>query len=272
MSKKTKDKDDKKILYYSDEVNDDFGDIGIDIQPLPENYKYYSNNPLRVLRKFFFYRCLVTPITWVYNKLIRHISYKNKKCMKGYKNRGCFMYGNHTAFICDAFNPTYIAYPRWADIVVAEATTSVKGIRWLVSDLGALPIPSNLHKMSQFTQAIERAINKKHWVAIYPEAHIWPYYAGLRNFLPVSFRYPVKLNTPVFSYTMTFQKRKHSKKPKITVYVDGPFFPDTTLPIKQSAQKLRDEVYTAMKARTDEYSTYQYKYEYVYRPKERNED
>jgi 1-acyl-sn-glycerol-3-phosphate acyltransferase len=259
---------DKIVRTYSDEVKDDFADTNIKTVPLPQNFKYYSNNIFLKIRKLLVYRCLVTPVTWIYNKLIKHISYKNKKCMKGYKKRSCFMYGNHTAYVCDAFNPTYIAYPRWADVVVNEDTTSIKGIRWLVMDLGALPIPSDLHKMAQFNDAMAHAVEHKHWVAIYPEAHIWPYYTGIRSFPAVSFRYPVKFNCPVFAYTMTFQKRKHSDKPKITVYVDGPFIPDANLPQKQAAQKLRDEVFAAMKDRCDKYSTYEYKYQYVYVPKE----
>lgn len=258
----------KEIRYYSDEQHDDFAGTSINTKKLDKNYKYYSKNPLIKIRKFIVYRCIVTPLTWIYNKLIKHISYKNKKCMKGYKNRGCFMYGNHTAYICDAFNPTYISYPRWADVVVNEDTTSIKGIKWLVKDLGALPIPSDLHLMQKFNEAIEHAIAKKYWVAIYPEAHIWPYYTDVRNFPAVSFRYPAKANAPVFAYTMTFTKRKHSQKPKINVYIDGPFLPDTTLPIKQAAQKLRDEVYNAMKDRCAKYSDYEYKYQYVYKPKE----
>ena len=65
---------------------------------------------------------------------------------------------------------------------------------------------------------------------------------------------------------MTFQKRRFFKKPGITVYVDGPFFPDESLPLKAAQKKLRDEVHAAMKARAEEHSTYEYKYTYVYRP------
>lgn len=262
----------QEIRYYSDEAHDDFANTHIKTKQLNPDFKYYTSNPLIRLRKFVIYRCIITPIVFLYVKVIRRVSYRNKKCMKGYKKRGCFIYGNHTAFACDAFNPTCLAYPRWADVVVNEDSTSIKGCRWLLMDLGALPIPSNIHMMNKFTDAISHAIEKKHWVAIYPEAHIWPYYSGVRNFPAVSFRYPVKLDAPVFAYTMTYKKRKHSDRPKITVYVDGPFLPDKSLPQKQAIAKLRDEVYSAMKARTDEFSTYDYKYKYVYRPEEEGAD
>ena len=258
----------QEIRYYSDEVHDDFAQTNIDAVPLPAGFKYHSDNIFRRLRSFFIYRVLATPACFLYCKLIRRIKYVNKKCLKGYKKQGAFIYGNHTAFVCDAFNPTVLAFPRPAKVMVSEDSTSIKGIRWLIMDAGALPIPSSLHLMPAFNGEIERAIAKKYWIAIYPEAHIWPYYSGVRNFPAVSFRYPVKLNAPVFTYTMTFKKRKHSSRPKITVYVDGPFLPDSDLPAKKAQQKLRDEAYAAMKARADEFSTYDYKYKYIYRPEE----
>ncbi len=259
-------------MYYSDEVHEDFARTHINPRPLKSNFKYHTRNPLVRARTFFIYRIIATPVVHLWMRVIRGVRYVNKKCMKGYKNRGCFIYGNHTGFVTDAFNPTVLAFPRPAKTMVMEDATSIKGLRWLLMDLGALPIPSDIHLMGAFNAEIERSISKKNWVAIYPEAHIWPYYTGVRNFPAVSFRYPVKLGAPVFSYTVTFSKSKFFKCPKITVYVDGPFLPDTSLPLKQAQHKLRDEVYSAMKTRADEHSTYKYKYDYVYRPASQTED
>ncbi len=252
--------------YYSDELHDDFAETHIDTRPLPENFKYHSANPLVAIRRFIVYRLIATPAVFLYMKVLRGVKYVNKKCLKECRDRGCFFYGNHTAFACDAFNPTALAFPRAAKVMVNEDSTSIRGIRWLLMDAGALPIPSGLHLMPAFNGEIERAISKKNCVAIYPEAHIWPYYTGVRAFPAVSFRYPAKLGAPVYSYTMTYRKRRFFKKPGITVYVDGPFYPDASLPLKQAQRKLRDEVYCAMKARADEYSVYKYKYDYIYSP------
>ena len=256
--------------YYSDEVHDDFAETHIKTQPLPKGFEFHSMNPFVVVRRFIVYRLIATPVVLLWMRVFRGVKYVNKKCTKGYKKQGCFIYGNHTGFVTDAFNPTVLAFPRPAKVMVSEDSTSIKGLRWLLMDAGALPIPSGLHLMPAFNGEIGRAISKRNWVAIYPEAHIWPYYTGVRAFPAVSFRYPVRLNAPVFSYTVTFSKSKFFKHPKITVYIDGPFLPDKTLPLKQAQQKLRDEVYSAIKARTDEFSTYKYKYDYIYRPKEEN--
>ena len=98
-------------------------------------------------------------------------------------------------------------------------------------------------------EEIGKKITAKKCVMIYPEAHIWPYYTGIRPFRELSFRYPVQYQTPVFCLTNTYQKRRFSKRPRIVTYIDGPFYPDGTLSMKQQKQKLRDEVYERMKER-----------------------
>ena len=81
-----------------------------------------------------------------------------------------------------------------------------------------------------------------------PHDFVWPYYTGIRNFKSVSFKYPVKLDTPVFSCTTTYQK--HKNKVRTILYIDGPFYPDKRLNLKQAQEKLRNEVYQKMVARS----------------------
>ena len=85
---------------------------------------------------------------------------------------------------------------------------------------------------------------------IYPEAHIWPYYIGIRPFPPTSMRYPVDLNAPSFCMTTTYRCRAYGNRPRIVVYVDGPFYPDKTLAPRQRAEALRDRIYATMVKRS----------------------
>lgn len=255
-----------KVYYYSNELTDDFAGTDIRRKPLPENYEYLNKTPFEKILRGIFYYCLIRPFTFVYNGIIKRVKYVGKDKLKPYKKSGAFLFGNHTSMIIDAFNPTYLAYPRPADVIINADAISITGIGWLIKALGGLPIPDGFHAMSRFNAAVKEAIENRHWVAIYPEAHIWHYYTGIRPFPQTSFAYPVKCSTPCFAFTMTYQKRKHSRYPKRVVYVDGPFFADFTLPPKESAKKLRNEVYEAMCERA-KLNTCQY-INYVYRPKE----
>ena len=96
----------------------------------------------------------------------------------------------------------------------------------------------DLQMMDHFTDALDYHINKRHRVLIYPEAHIWPYYNDIRHFKSVSFKYPVNQNVPIFTATTTFKQRKGNKKPKPIIYIDGPFYPDETLPVRDRVNDL----------------------------------
>ena len=256
----------QKVYYYSDEVNDDFAGTHIERKSVPDDYEYLNKGFWGFLKRVFVYRLIVFPILSIYNKLVKRVKYVNRKAFKGYKKRACFMYGNHTSMIVDAFNPSYLAFPRAADIIVNADASSIKGLGWLIKTLGGFPIPETYAGMKNFHSAIAEAVKRRHWIAVYPEAHIWHYYTKIRPFPATSFAYPVKYGTPVFSYTMTYKKRKHFTHPRRVVYIDGPFFPDTALPHKLAVQKLRDEVYEAMCKRA-KLSDCEY-IKYVYRPKD----
>ena len=85
---------------------------------------------------------------------------------------------------------------------------------------------------------------------IYPEAHIWPYFIGIRNFPETAFRYPTYCNAPCYALTNTYQRRKWRKTPRLVTYLDGPFYPDQTLPPKRAAHALRNQIYDTMKKRS----------------------
>ncbi len=180
-----------------------------------------------------------------------HIRYEGKEKLKKYKKQGYFIYGNHTQAFADTFIPSVAMYPKRNFLLVNAANVSMKGLGHFVEMLGAMPLPDNKNAMKNFLEAIKLRIQKGYAVTIYPEAHIWPYYTKIRPFKEVSFDYPVKLKTPVFCFTNTYQKYgKKQNKVQIVTYIDGPFFADETLSQKQAKQKLRDEVYETMAKRS----------------------
>ena len=111
--------------------------------------------------------------------------------------------------------------------------------------------------MKDFIKAVKQRADEKNCIVIYPEAHVWPYYTEIRPFPTTSFKFPVEANAKSFTLTTTYQKRKWGKKPKITVYVDGPFEIDEKLSKKENQEKLCNEIYECMKNRSKE-STYEY--------------
>ena len=252
-----------KIIYYNDVLNDDFADMGIKTKTLKQNYKFYSSsNIIYWSLECFLYYIVAFPIIFVMNKVMYLISYKNKKCLRKVKHKGYFIYGNHTNALLDAYNPAIISFPKKAHILVSVDTISIPGISHLVKMLGAIPVPNSYKTTKNFMNAIEKHIKRKRVIAIYPEAHIWPYYTDVRPFVAASCHYPVDLDVPAFAFTSIYKKRLIRKKPKVVNYIDGPFYPDKSLPKKEAIVKLRNELYDAMKKRIDENPKYEY-YKYV---------
>lgn len=244
--------EDKKVIYYNDELNDEFSVAKIEPRVIDENYKYIINkNPLWDFCSIIVQNFISMPIKVLYAKIKFRIKYVGKEKLKKYKDVGYFIYGNHTQSFADTFIPSIANYPKRNFLIVNPENVSMKGLKTLVEMLGAIPIPSTKGAMKNFLDTIEQRIEKKSSITIYPEAHIWPYYTKIRPFKSVSFKYPVKLDAPVFCITNTYQKHgKNNNKIKIVSYIDGPFITDKSLSPKEQEQDLRNKVFDAMVKRS----------------------
>ena len=237
----------RKIIYYSDELNDEFSGANIKARKIDEKYKY-NKNPIWDFCSFIFQNILSMPIKVIYIKLKFKIKYIGKEKLKMCKNEGYFIYANHTQNFADTFIPSLANYPKRNFFIVNPENISMKGIGWLVEMLGAIPIPGNKKATISFLNEIKNKVKKGYSITIYPEAHIWPYYTKIRNFKSVSFKYPVKLDKPCFSITNTYQKYKN--RIQIVSYIDGPFYAPRELNEKEKVENLRNQVYECMVARS----------------------
>jgi 1-acyl-sn-glycerol-3-phosphate acyltransferase len=251
----------KRIIKYSDELSDEVIHIKRKTIPIDQNYKYIKKNVLWKILEFIVYQIFVRPFSFIYLKIKFHHKVINKKVLKKYKNTGYFIYSNHTLLAGDAFIPNTVNFPKSVKIIVHPDNISQKLTKPFIEMCGALPTPTTIKATKNFINAIEYYIAKNNVIQIYPEAHIWPYYSKIRKFPSTSFKYPIKLNTPIFVMTNTFHKRKFSKTPKIITYMDGPYFKDENLNNKENEEKICNLVYKTMTARS-KLTTYEY-YTYI---------
>ena len=239
-------KTEKRILYYEDELNDEFSTARIQARPIDGSYRYIRNRFL----SFVLYRIVATPLAFLYTKLVFGQKTVGKEKWKETGSAGAFLYGNHTQASADPLIPNILRFPGKVYSVCHPANVSIPVVGRLMPYVGAIPLPDGPAAYRHFTDCIEQRVAEGAVVNIYPEAHIWPYYTKIRPFPDTSFTYPVRSNAPVYCFTNTYQARKHRKKPRIVTYLDGPFFPDMTLPVRQRASALREEVYRTMRSRS----------------------
>lgn len=247
----------KKVIYYTDPLNDDFAGTNIKAKKIDKNYKYIRKNFLWKSCSFILYKVIAYPLVWVFMRFIKgvKIKYENKKEIKKLRSP-YFLYGNHTSML-DAFIPALITSSKKNKVIISPDGVSIRGLSNIVQMLGGVPVPNSISGFKNFTTAIDHYYTTGNNITIYPEAHIWPCYTDIRPFENTSFTYPVKLNAPVVAFVTAYTKPKlRLKKVKRTIYVSAPFYVNQNLAIKEAKQDLRDRVYAWMKDTAQKHSSY----------------
>lgn len=221
----------ERIRYYKS-FDDDFFADGESVST-PEGYKWIRRDALSAVISAVIYSLAITLGT-LYSRLFLHMHVKGARKLRQHKG-GFFLYANHTQPIGDVVNPGLVCFPKRVYTVVSPANLALPVLGKILPYLGALPIPDSLGGMRDFSKAIKERADSGHPVIIYPEAHLWEYYTGVRPFNSTSFSFPVRNEKDSFVMTSTYQKRRFGKRPRLTVYIDGPFVGEGDNPRVRSA-------------------------------------
>ncbi|GAY73406.1 lysophospholipid acyltransferase family protein [Lentilactobacillus kosonis] len=235
----------QRTIFYRN-FTDDVVTLAHQEYQTPANFRYHHSK-LFALASYLL-QTIVRIIAAPLGLWIMHTRIKNKVILKPYRNQAVYIYGNHTAPLGDVFKPFRIAHRL--NIIVAPANLKLPILGPLLPMGGAIPIPNSLHQYRGFLNEIANSIDHQKTLFIYPEAHVWPYSTIIRPFDDASFRYPIQNPAPVFCMTTTYQKSRWHKKPEAIVYLDGPFYPDENLSLKQQQRQLRDAVFNQMTKRS----------------------
>ena len=117
----------RKTVYYHDPLHDDFAPTNGHIRPKPigADFPYEHPSPIWQAFAFIVYRLIMTPFLFLYCKLVFGLRIENRRVMRGLPG-GCFLYGNHTYTLADAFIPTLLAFPRRARSPFRVCATSCR--------------------------------------------------------------------------------------------------------------------------------------------------
>ena len=249
----------KKTVYYHDELNDDFADNNIKQKSIKSDYKYINKSWLFRFNSLWLRYLFAVPLLTITMLFMYRPKIKNKPLLKQLKKKGYYIYANHVLPLDPIVIPVK-ANPGKACVIISshDAFSIHPIVTWLIKHFYTIPIPNDKEMFENYVNALSWHINKRHRVLIFPEAHIWPYYNKIRQFKVGSFRYPVNDNAPIVTMTTTFKQRKGNKPPKPIIYIDGPFYPDESLPYRQRVDDLANRAYEAMKYRSENMENYEY--------------
>jgi len=248
---------DKKTIYYSDELNDDFASTNgkISTKTLPDDYKYIHKSPVWHFFAFILYRFFATPFVFLAMKLVFGLKVKNRRALRKIKG-GYFLYGNHTQDAADAFTPSLLTFPKKANIITSPDAVSIPVCNIVVPMFGGMPLHHSVKGMANLAKAMRHNVGRSQAVVIYPEAHIWPYYNKIRPFSEKSFAYPYHMNVPAVGFVITYRERKIFKKlhPLITATVSEPVYPSDC----ESVKDMRDRIYDFMSKTAEKENSFEY--------------
>lgn len=243
-----------KTVYYSSE-SDEFAVDNIKPRRIGEEYKYLRRGALYSLLRFILYRLIATPAAFLYCKL--RLGHRVKRCadFRGggglRRSDGFMLFGNHTQQTADAFIPSLAVFPRDVYTVVHPNNVSMPVLGRLTPYLGAIPTPDSIKSAREFKRTIGARLSEGKCVCVYPEAHIWPFYTGIRHFSDSSVRLAVEFGVPAYTMTTVYKKRRRAM-PRAVTYVDGPFLANPNLPMREAASELCERLYQQMCERAKE--------------------
>lgn len=241
-----------KTVLFEDECRDEFSGVIRKEKQIDENYRYERSSILWKATSVFLYRVIMLPFAYCYSRIVFGLRIHGKKKLRPYQKQGYFLIGNHTQVPGDGFFQALVSFPKKSYVIVNSDNVALKGTEQFMLMVGAMPLPTTLKGYKKFLKILGDRCQCGNSIVIYPEAHIWPYYTGIRNFPQTSFAYPVSFKKPIFTFTAVYQKRLFRQKPGIDIEVDGPFFAEEELAKKAAEKKLRDQVYETMVQRAKE--------------------
>lgn len=237
-----------KTVYYQDLLTDDFATLDIQTKAVGSGFPFLRSSMLWRTGAALLYYLIALPIVFVISKIYLGLRFENRAVLRQLKDTGYFLYGNHTRAL-DAFLPALSAFPKRAYVVANPDAVSLPFLKNLVLMLGVIPIPTEFSGMRQFMETISHRCREGRCIAIFPEAHIWPFCTKIRPFPDTSFRYPIREQLPAVAMVTTYRRRRgllRFFRPAMTVTFSDPMYPRKDLTPKQSQEDLRDRAYGFM--------------------------
>ncbi len=214
-----------------------------------EDYRFVKRNVFFLIFSFIFKYLIMYPAFYVILKLSLGYASEGRQNLRLLQG-GAVSVSNHVHTL-DAPMLNFALFPRQPVMTSLKGNFETPGVSFLVSTLGATPIPETPKALRAFMQAMKGELGRGRLVHFYPEAALWPGYAELRPFKNGAFRLAVESGLPVLPLVLK-QRPPHGlwkllkKKPCITVAIGKPVPVPAGGTVKEQVERLRDAVHASM--------------------------
>lgn len=199
---------------------------------------------------------------WFVNTMIK----RHQLIIEGYEglenyaglNTGAIITCNHfNAFDSFAMHLTYEKSGqrsrRFYRIIKEGNYTSFPGFfGYLMRNCDTLPLSSNKDTMKKFMKAVDRILQKGHFILIYPEQAMWWNYKKPRPLKKGAFVFAAKNNVPVLPIFITMSDSEYPGEggmpvQKYTIHIEKPIYPDQRKKASENAMEMREKNFEVWK-------------------------
>ncbi len=225
---------------------------------MPDEIEYLSRSIGSKLRTKYAYKIA----RWFVNFLL----YKKQLIIKEIKGIENFQNLNTGAIItCNHFNAldsfaTQIAYDnskhrkrKMYRIIKEGNYTGFPGFYgFLMRNCNTIPLSSNADTMKKFLKAIDRILQKGHFILIYPEQSMWWNYKKPKPLKKGGFTFAARNNVPVLPMFITMEDSDILDQDgfyvqEYTIHIGEPIYPDPKLSRPENAEIMRKKNYEVWK-------------------------
>ncbi|MCR4790782.1 MAG: 1-acyl-sn-glycerol-3-phosphate acyltransferase [Treponemataceae bacterium] len=211
---------------------------------------YRRGGPLIVDSVFFSIASRLTlitlwPIAWLLDFILYRIRTKNRWRIRELRktHKKAILVANHTTWL-DPILMTSTVVPIPLYHTSFEPTMRVKFLGTFIQLLGGMPIPSGRSGKERFLDGIKLALKKRPFIHIYPEGLCFLHNQKVNKFHQGAFLASMELNLPIVPIATVFSEPKKilgwkSVRPRATVYIMDPIFPDKFESATQYAEYTR---------------------------------
>lgn len=228
---------------------------------IDDKYKY-KKNWLVCTWQFILYYFIAKPLFLFYGKVFLGIKVYGKKKIKHIKG-GAITVSNHVHFLDFSIATNFIGGFRRSHIISNKENFDVPFAGKLAAAYGVMPLPDTPKAKINFYNQVNEFLKKGRFIHLFPEASMWPYYTQLRPFKRGAFHFSSRNNLPVIPYVLVFRKSKgferiFRRKPRISVYICDPIYPNLELNKKEQNLDLQRRTYAEMQKVLEQNKSYEF--------------
>ncbi len=197
---------------------------------------------------FIMYYAIALPILTVYLRLIRGVTFKNRKNVKELKG-GAIMVSNHVHTL-DSVMGAMTIFPKKPLFTSIKSNFKLPVAGRLVNILGSMPVPETPSEMKVFFYELSKQVRKGRIVHFFPEGELIKNDTKLRDFKRGAFMLAEETKSPILPIGISFHEKKSIfpilGKDRIVINVGKPIYPDVFKLKRESIAFLSNESFEVM--------------------------